>query len=118
MGQHLRARTAGIRIVNRAAFTLLLLTTCVAMAVLSVPQVRELRTLKEELSRANAQENHVRAYKGQKNRELNALRDDPAYLELVARDRLDLCRSGERIYRIEEEQGKGGRRRPGHKAGP
>ena len=102
VGQHIRARTTGIRIVNRAAFFVLLLTACVAMAVLSVPQVRKLRALNAELARANAEEKHVRAYKGQKTRELNALRDDPAYLELVARDRLDLYRSGERIYRIEK----------------
>lgn len=99
-GHHVRARTTGLRIVNRAAFLVLLLTACVAMVVLSVPQLRKLRTLEGELSRASAKENHVRAYKSQKTRELSALRDDPAYLELVARDRLDLYRRGERIYRI------------------
>ena len=102
-GKHLRARTTGIRIVNRAAFTIFLVTGCVAMAVLSVPQMRKLRSLNEELARANAQEAHVRSQKEQKTRELAALRNDPAYLELVARDRLDLYRSGERIYRIEKK---------------
>ena len=103
VGRHLQARTAGIRIVNRAAFTIFLVTGCVAMAALSIPQMRKLRSLKEELARANAQEHHVRSHKEQKTRELTALRDDPAYLELVARDRLDLYRSGERVYRIEKK---------------
>jgi len=102
-GRRLQARTAGIRIVNRAAFTIFLVTGCVAMAALSVPQMRKLRSLKEELARAKAQEHHVRSHKERKSRELAALRDDPAYLELVARDRLDLYRSGERIYRIEKK---------------
>ena len=99
-GKHLRARTTGIRIVNRVAFTVLAAIACLAVAVLSLPQVRHLRGLKEELSRTNAQESHVRAYKDQKSRELSVLRSDPSYLELVARDRLNLYRSGERIYRI------------------
>ena len=60
VGKHLQARTAGIRIVNRAAFTIFLVTGCVAMAALSIPQMRKLRSLKEELARANAQEHHVR----------------------------------------------------------
>ena len=101
-GKHLRARTTGIRIVNRAAFTIFLVTGCVAMAVLSVPQMRKLRSLDEELARAKAQESHVRSQKEQRTRELPALRDDPAYLELIARDRLDLYRSGEQIYRIDK----------------
>ncbi len=99
-GKHLRVRTTGIRIVNRVAFVVLVATACVAMAVLSVPQVRELRRLKEELARTVTHESHIRSYKEQKGRELSALRSDPSYLELIARDRLDLYRSGERIYRI------------------
>jgi cell division protein FtsB len=99
-GKHLRARTTGIRIVNRVAFTCLVAIVCVAVAVLSVPQVRKLRAMKEELARTIAQETHVRAYKDQKSRELAALRSDPSYLELIARDRLDLYRTGEHIYRI------------------
>ena len=99
-GKHLRARTTGIRIVNRVAFVVLVATACVAVAALSVPQVRHLRSLREELTRAQAQERNVLAIKDQKNRELRALQSDPSYLELIARDRLDLYRTGERIYRI------------------
>jgi cell division protein FtsB len=65
--------------------------------------MRKLRALKEELARANALESHVQQERDQKRRDLNALRNDPAYLELVARDRLDLYREGEQVYRIEEK---------------
>ena len=74
-----------------------------ALAVLSVPQMRKLRALKEELARAKALEAHVEQEKDQKRRDLNAIRNDPAYLELVARDRLDLYREGEKVYRIEQK---------------
>ncbi|NIP92525.1 MAG: hypothetical protein GWO24_03275 [Akkermansiaceae bacterium] len=99
-GRHLRARTTGIRIVNRVAFVILITIACVAIAALSVPQVRELRRLKEKLARSKVHENHMRSYRDQKRRELSALRTDPSYLELVARDRLDFYRSGELIYRF------------------
>lgn len=99
-GKHLRARTIGIRIVNRVAFGVLVATACVAVVVLSVPQLRKLRSLREELARTQAQETHVLAYRDQKQRELAALRSDPSYLELIARDRLDLQRSGETVFRI------------------
>ena len=59
--------------------------------------------LNEELARAKALEAHVEQKKDQKRRDLNAIRNDPAYLELVARDRLDLYREGEKVYRIEEK---------------
>lgn len=99
-GKHLLARTTGIRIINRAAFAVLLIVLCVAVGVLSVPQLRNLRALKEELRRAEAQEEHARSFNDQKARELKALREDPRYLELVARDRLDLQRPGEKIFRF------------------
>ena len=101
---NVRGRTTGVRILTRTALSIFLLTGCVALAVLSVPQTRKLRELKEELARARALESHVQDRKDQKRRDLKALRDDPAYLELVARDRLDLYREGEQIYRIDAEK--------------
>lgn len=102
-GQSVRERTTGVRIVTRTAFSVFLITACVALGVLSVPQMRKLRALKEELARARALESHVEQEKDQKRRDLNAIRNDPAYLELVARDRLDLYREGEKVYRIERK---------------
>ena len=99
-GKHLRARTTGFRIVNRVAFVMLVGVACVAVAALSVPQLRELSRLKAELVRAEAQERHVLDRKEAKERELDALRSDPSYLELIARDRLDLHRTGETVFRI------------------
>ncbi len=102
-GRSVRGRTTGVRIVTRSAFSVFLITACVALGVLSVPQMRKLRALKEELARAKALEAHVEREKDQKRRDLHAIRNDPAYLELVARDRLNLYREGERVYRIERK---------------
>jgi len=37
-------------------------------------------------------------------REVNLLKTDPVYLETIARDRLDLMKDGETIFRIEASQ--------------
>ena len=60
-----------------------------AVSVLSIPQVRELHQLEADLRDAENLERSVLETKDRKARELAALRDDPAYLELVARDRWD-----------------------------
>lgn len=96
----MRARTVGIRMVNRFAFAILIAMGCVAIAILALPQVRELQRLEVELSQVEAREQESLELKDRKRRELSALRNDPEYLELVARDRLDLYVPGEQVVRI------------------
>ena len=93
-GRYLRARTTGLRLLNKAAFGILILMGCVAISLLAMPQVRELRRLEGEYSQALARENETMARKDRRNRELAALKNDPEYLELIARDRLDLYKAG------------------------
>lgn len=90
-----------MRFVNKATFVLLVGTCCLAVAVLAVPQSRELRAMEERLVRVEAHEQHTIERKEQKARELDAVKNDPAYLEMIARDRLDLYLEGEKILRIE-----------------
>ena len=70
------------------------------MAILALPQVRELRRMEGELGTVREREQRVMDEKDRKSRELAALRDDPEYLELMARDRLDLYKPGERVVRV------------------
>ena len=102
-GRFLRVRTAGIRFLNQCAFVVLVLLGCVAVALLSVPQVKELKRLETEQTYALQQEEEALARKDQKRRELDAIRDNPEYLELIARDRLNLYRKGETIIRVHRE---------------
>jgi cell division protein FtsB len=37
-------------------------------------------------------------------REVNLLKTDAGYLEMIARDRLDLMKEGETIFRLEQPQ--------------
>jgi len=99
-GRFLQARTDGLRLVNRLAFAILILMGCAAVALLAVPQVHELRRLEQEHAQSLARERETLARKDRRMRELTALRSDPEYLELVARDRLDLFEEGETPVRV------------------
>lgn len=100
----MRARTAGIELANRFAFGVLTAMGCLAIAILALPQVRELQRLETELKQVEAREQETMALKDRKSRELAALRNDPEYLELMARDRLDLYEPGERIFRVKRSR--------------
>ncbi|MDE0825371.1 MAG: hypothetical protein OSA48_01020 [Akkermansiaceae bacterium] len=93
-GRYLQARTTGLRLLNKAAFGILILMGCVAISLLAMPQVRELRRLEEEQAEALAREQETMARKDRRSRELTALKSDQDYLELIARDRLDLYEAG------------------------
>ena len=68
----------------------------------AVPQRRELEKLEARLEQAKDRERTVNAQRDQRRIELRALREDPAFLEIHARDRLDYCREGERVLRFQQ----------------
>lgn len=99
-GRFLRAQTNGLRLMNRLAFAILILMGCTAIALLAVPQVQELRRLEGERDQSLARERETMGRKDRQIRELVALKNDPEYLELIARDRLDLYKPEETPVRI------------------
>ncbi|MCP5544636.1 MAG: septum formation initiator family protein [Akkermansiaceae bacterium] len=70
----------------------------------AVPQHRELVKLEEKLEEARALEGNVLAERERMRVEHRALREDPEFLETQARDRLDYCREGERVLRMQRER--------------
>ena len=65
----------------------------------AVPQKRELDKLEARLRQAEEREREVFTERDLRRIELRALREDPAYLEIQARDRLNFFREGERVLR-------------------
>ena len=66
----------------------------------AAPQKRELTKLETKLRAVQAREDETLARKEHKEIELQALREDPSYLEIQARDRLNYYREGERVLRF------------------
>ena len=67
------------------------------------PQRKELQRLEQKLLVAQNRESQVNADREFREIEYRALREDPAYLENHARDRLDYYREGERVLKFKSE---------------
>ncbi|BDS05828.1 hypothetical protein NT6N_08680 [Oceaniferula spumae] len=99
----MRARTERMNAGVRLALCGLLLTGCCAFLVAALPHHRKLEKLRQDLAEVQGVELSVIENKDAKERELRAIEEDPAYLELIARDRLNYYKPGEHIFRIERE---------------
>jgi hypothetical protein len=100
----LEARTRVIQ----GASKLALMACCVSLGFVVVatafPQRRTLEKLESKRKLAQERERMVVAERDHRRIELRALREDPAYLEIHARDRLDYCREGERVLRFRRDR--------------
>lgn len=73
---------------------------CAVILAMNKPQMNEVARLEAELKEVQENERVVLLEKDRVQREREALRDEPAYLEMVARDKLDLQMEEETIIRI------------------
>lgn len=101
--QVMKAQTAGLRFLNKMAFVILLILVCAAVGMTVVPQLNELKRLEAELDDSHDREADVLEQIDQRRRELAALRENPEFQELQARDLLELYRPGETVMRIHRD---------------
>ena len=102
-GDKMRRLEARIRVI-RGAVRLGMILFCLSIGFVvvatAVPQRREVIRLEGRLQKALRQEEVIGAERNHRQIELRALREDPEFLEVQARDRLDLCEEGERVFRF------------------
>src|SRR5947199_9412476 len=79
----------------------LLLSVCLVVVILYVPTYSKLDVATAEIDKLQAQRDEQQVLLSKQTREVNLLKTDPAYLETIARDRLDLMKEGETVFRIE-----------------
>ena len=96
---------------NRVLVTLLLLSVWLVIVSLFVPPYKKLKLGQEDIARLQAQRDEQQALLAKQTREVNLLKTDPVYLETIARDRLDLMKEGETIFRIESAAPQNGKRK-------
>lgn len=100
----MEARTRAIQGAGR----IMLIVCCGALGFVvvatAVPERRMLERLEAKLDLAKEREREVIAERDHRNIELRALREDPEFLEIHARDRLDYYREGERVFRFRRDR--------------
>ena len=82
-----------------------LLAVAVLLVIVSLflPLSKKRAQSQVEIDRLQAQVNDQKTLLARQTREVNLLKTDPAYLEFVARDRLDLMKEGETVFRLEPQ---------------
>ncbi len=96
----LEARSRVINGAGKLAFVGFCTAIGFVVVATAFPQRRELEKVEIKLKQAQEQEERVLADKEYHEVEYRALKEDPAFLENHARDRLDYYREGERVLKF------------------
>lgn len=94
------ASNRGMQWINRVLCICLAVAFGLLIAATAAPQKREYEKLQAKLRSVEAREEEALARKEYRQIQLQALREDPEYLEVEARDRLNYYRVGERVLRF------------------
>jgi cell division protein FtsB len=89
---------------NRVLRVLLVIAVWLVIISLFVPPYKRLNQAHAEIDNLQAQRDEQKALLARQTREIELLKTDVTYLETVARDRLDLMKEGETIFRLEPAQ--------------
>ena len=87
---------------NSVLRVLLVLALVLVIVSLFLPQSKKLTQSRGEIENLQSQVNDQKILLARQTREVNLLKTDPTYLETMARDRLDLMKEGETIFRLEQ----------------
>ncbi|CAN5649277.1 hypothetical protein BH18VER1_BH18VER1_20500 [soil metagenome] len=90
---------------NRILRVLLVLAVLLVIVSLFLPRHKKLKQSRAEIDTLQAQVGEQKMLLARYTREVNLLKTDPVYLETIARDRLDLMKEGETVFRIEQPRG-------------
>jgi cell division protein DivIC len=86
---------------NRVLRALLFIAVWLIVVSLFVPPYNKLKQSRGDIDRLQAMVNEQKVLFARQTREVNLLKTDATYLETIARDRLDLMKEGETIFRLE-----------------
>ncbi|MEP6955207.1 MAG: septum formation initiator family protein [Chthoniobacterales bacterium] len=86
---------------NRVLRALLGLALFLVVISLFLPQQKRLTASRAEIDNLQVQVSEQKTLLARQTREVTLLKTDPTYLETIARDRLDLMKAGETIFRME-----------------
>ena len=87
---------------NSILRVLLVLALGLVIVSLFLPQSKKLTQSRTEIENLQRLVNEQKTMLARQTREVNLLKTDPGYLETMARDRLDLMKEGETIFRLEQ----------------
>ena len=103
---------------NSILRVLLVLALVLVIVSLFLPQSKKLTQSRSEIEKLQGLVTEQKMLLARQMREVNLLKTDPSYLETIARDRLDLMKEGETIFRLDQLPRRSGIRTPQESAAP
>jgi len=88
---------------NRVLRALLAVAYLLVIVSLFLPQHKKLKQSRAEIEGLQNQLTEKKMLFARKEREVNLLKTDTSYLENVTRDRLDMMKPGETVFRLEQK---------------
>lgn len=88
-------------LLNRILYLLILVACLILLICWFLPLVKERDRQQHYLQTLKQQVDEERAVFNKQSKKLRLLENDPAYTELLARDKLDLMKPGETIFRMD-----------------
>lgn len=89
---------------NRILLALLVIALWLGIVSLFVPPYKRLTRSRAEIETLQTQVGEQKGLLARQTREIYLLKTDATYLETIARDRLDMMKEGETIFRLETPQ--------------
>lgn len=102
--RHLEAGNRVIKMLNTLLLTFLAGTAGFVCFLLCLKPWQGLQETEEKLINKQKEWEEARLFKEQKEKELEWLITDPAYFQLIVRDKLDMANAGETIIRIDRDK--------------
>ena len=87
---------------NSILRVLLVVAGVLVIVSLFLPPYKKLQQSRSEIDILESQRNDQKILLARQTREVNLLKTDPTYLETLTRDRLDMMKEGETIFRLEQ----------------
>ena len=87
---------------NSILRVLLVVALVLVIVSLFLPQSKKLKQSRSEIEKLQGLVDEQKTLLARQTREVSLLKNDPTYLETLARDRLDLMKEGETIFRLEQ----------------
>jgi cell division protein FtsB len=101
-GEYDEPRNDWIRsLLNRILYLLIFVACLILLICWFLPLVKERDRQQHYLQTLKQQVDQERALFNKQSKKLTLLQNDPAYTELLARDKLDLMKPGETIFRMD-----------------
>lgn len=96
-----RRNESGFHFLNRLLIAIIILALCIGGVIASTPLVKQYREQNETLDRLQKELARQKAINVRRTREEQLLKNDPAYIETIARDRLSVMKPGETIIHLD-----------------